>query len=313
MPKSSLRPNLMAGAGGLAHLSCTGQSVTHSIYNKPDQDCDVMNEPRPNHLPHLDRQFLDSAAARPIRFLSEYLEPEDRLDRLGVRDTVVFLGSSRLPEPAKAQADLARIRKEGGDTTEAEAMAAMSVYHDHSATLARRLTEWSMGFGDGEHRFVVCTGGGPGVMAAANRGAIEGGGPSMGLNITIPEEQTTNPHVSPDLSFEFRYFFMRKFWFVYMAKAFVILPGGFGTLDEFFEVLTLKQTGRVEGPLPVVLLGERYWREVLNFEAMVRYGTVPRADLDLFLTTDSVDDAFAFLTEQLAGRPLETPGPAMVP
>jgi uncharacterized protein (TIGR00730 family) len=150
-------------------------------------------------------------------------------------------------------------------------------------------------------------------MAAANRGAIEGGGPSMGLNITIPEEQTTNPHVTPELSFEFRYFFMRKFWFVYMAKAFVILPGGFGTLDEFFEVLTLKQTGRVDGPLPVVLLGARYWREVINFDAMVAHGTVPRADLDLFLTTDSVDEAFAFLTEQLAGQPLEKPGPVMPP
>jgi len=272
-----------------------------------------MNDPHAGHLPLLDPQFLDSEAARPIRFLSEYLEPEARLDRLGVRDTVVFLGSSRLPEPAQAQATLARIRAEGGDTTEAEAMAAMAVYHDHAAALAQRLTEWSARHGDGDHRFVVCTGGGPGVMAAANRGAMEAGGPSMGLNITIPEEQTTNPHVSPDLSFEFRYFFMRKFWFVYMAKAFVILPGGFGTLDEFFEVLTLKQTGRVDGPLPVVLLGARYWNEVINFDAMVAHGTVPRADLDLFLTTDSVDGAFKFLTKQLAGRPLEKPGPVMAP
>jgi hypothetical protein len=129
------------------------------ISDKPEQDRDAMTDTRPSHLPLLDRQFLDSEAARPIRFLSEYLEPEDRLDQLGVRDTVVFLGSSRVPDPAEAQASLARIRKDGGDTTEAEAMVAMSVYHDHAAALARRLTEWSMRYGDGEHRFVVCTGG----------------------------------------------------------------------------------------------------------------------------------------------------------
>ena len=269
--------------------------------------------PRPRTPPLFDPEFLDSAAARPIRFLSEYLEPEDRLARLGVRDTVVFLGSSRVPLPAEARAALERARRGGGDVAEAEQMVAMSAFHDRARELARRLTEWSRAEAEDGHRFVVCTGGGPGLMASANLGAIDAGGPTIGLNIEIPGVQPANPHVPAEMSFEFRYFFMRKFWFVYMAKAIVVLPGGFGTLDEFFEVLTLKQTGKVAGPLPIVLLGAEFWRDVVDFEALVRYGTVRRADLALFRVTDSVDQAFDFLTAELGRRPLVTPGPAMAP
>jgi uncharacterized protein (TIGR00730 family) len=272
-----------------------------------------MAEMRQRPPPLLDPAFLESAAARPIRFLSEYLEPEDRLERLGVRDTVVFLGSSQIPEPAAAKAALEEARAAGGDLAQAERMLAMSAFHEHARALAWRLTRWSAARTEDGHRFVVCTGGGPGLMASANRGARDAGGATMGLNIALAEAQPTNPHVPAELSFEFRCFFMRKFWFAYIAKAIVVLPGGLGTLDELFELLTLKQTGKVPQALPIVLLGADFWHEVIDFEALVRYGTVRREDLALFRITDSVDEAFAFLTEQLGRMPLATPGPAMAP
>ena len=170
------------------------------------------------------------------------------------------------------------------------------------------MTEWSKRLGDSGRRFVVCSGGGPGIMEAANRGASEAKGLNVGLNITLPFEQIDNPYITRELNFQFHYFFMRKFWFVYLAKALVIMPGGFGTLDELFETLTLRQTGKIKKPMPVVLFGKAYWNSVINFDALVEHGTIDAKDLELFFSTDSVDEAFNYLTEQLSGEALREPG-----
>ncbi len=227
--------------------------------------------------------FMKSRAARPLRILSEYLEPQSRLDAEGVEDTVVFFGSARL--------------KEGNQ------------YYEAARELAFRLTQWSKGLDpEGRRRFVVCTGGGPGIMEAANRGASEARGRNVGLTIALPQEELVNPYVTRELEFHFHYFFMRKFWFAYLAKALVVFPGGYGTLDELFEMLTLVQTRRMQKPMPIVLFGNDYWNEVVNFDALVRHGTIAAADLELMYRTDSVDEAFAYLVKQLMAGALEQPG-----
>jgi len=184
----------------------------------------------------------------------------------------------------------------------------MAFSRPHAAILARRLTEWSKSLEDNDRRFVVCSGGGPGIMEAANRGASEARGINVGLNISLPLEQAENPHISRELIFEFHYFFMRKFWFAYLAKAAVVMPGGFGTLDELFEILTLIQTGKIRKHMPIVLFGTKYWAEVVDFKALERFGTIDATDLNLLFRTDSVDEAFAYLTEQLRTYALASPG-----
>jgi uncharacterized protein (TIGR00730 family) len=227
--------------------------------------------------------FMKSRAARPLRMLSEYLEPRSRLDAEGVEDTIVFFGSARLKEGNK--------------------------YYEAARELAFRLTQWSKGLDpEGRRRFVVCTGGGPGIMEAANRGASEARGRNVGLTIALPQEELVNPYVTRELEFHFHYFFMRKFWFAYLAKALVVFPGGYGTLDELFEMLTLVQTRRMQKPMPIVLFGNDYWNEVVNFDALVRHGTIAAADLELMYRTDSVDEAFACLVKQLMAGALEQPG-----
>jgi len=185
----------------------------------------------------------------------------------------------------------------------------MSKYYEATRELARRLTLWSKELEGGERRFVVCSGGGPGIMEAANRGASEAKGENIGLNISLPFEQNDNPYITRRLSFEFHYFFMRKFWFTYLAKAMVVMPGGFGTLDELFETLTLVQTGRVKKKMAIVLFGQDYWSKVLNLEALVEFGTISPTDLDLFILTDSVDEAFEYVTRELEHYALDQPGP----
>lgn len=227
--------------------------------------------------------FMKSRAARPLRILSEYLEPRSRLDAEGVEDTIVFFGSARLKEGNK--------------------------YYEAARELAFRLTQWSKGLDpEGRRRFVVCTGGGPGIMEAANRGASEARGRNVGLTIALPQEELVNPYVTRELEFHFHYFFMRKFWFAYLAKALVVFPGGYGTLDELFEMLTLVQTKRMQKPMPIVLFGNDYWNEVVNFDALVRHGTIAAADLELMYRTDSVDEACAYLVKQLMAGALEQPG-----
>jgi uncharacterized protein (TIGR00730 family) len=245
------------------------------------------------------QDFLHSRSARALRILSEYLEPQSRFEHFRVEDTIVVMGSARFVSREQAEAALRAAEAGDGDLEHARVQLDMSQYYEAARELARRLTTWSKQLEDEERRFVICTGGGPGIMEAANRGASEARGINVGLTISIPVEEFDNLYVTRELGFHFHYFFMRKFWFVYLAKAVIIFPGGFGTLDELFEILTLLQTHKVRKHLPVVLFGTQYWNEVINFDALMRYGTISAKDLELLHRTDSVDDAYAFLTRTL--------------
>jgi uncharacterized protein (TIGR00730 family) len=230
-------------------------------------------------LAHHDGGFVESDDARPLRILAEYLQPLYRFRQQRIHDTVVFFGSSRI-----------------------EANSPLGRYYDEARLLARLLTEWSNTL-PGNRRFVVCSGGGSGIMEAANRGALDAGGRTIGLNIGLPHVQRPNPYISPELSFEFRYFFMRKLWFSHLAKALVVFPGGFGTLDELWEMLTLTQTQKLEREIPIVLYGSSYWNEIINFEAMVRHGVVARSDLALFSFADDPENALQILQDKLSVEP----------
>ena len=270
---------------------------------------DESDPTRPPALAYLNNEFLKSPDARIIRIASEYLEPAARLRRHGVRDTIVFFGSARsvAPEQASAELELAQraIAEEPAPTPElqaalsrAEYAVRLARYYQDAVELARRLTEWSKGL-TGNRHFIVCSGGSGGMMEAANRGASLAHGRTIGLNIQLPHEQAINPYVSRDLVFNFHYFFMRKFWFVYPAKALVIVPGGFGTMDELFEVLTLIQTKMPRKVMPVVLYGSEFWDQVLNLDALVRWGVLKNVELDIIYKSDSVDDAFNYLKTRL--------------
>ena len=243
--------------------------------------------------------FLNSPHARQLRILAEYLEPESRFEEFKIRDTLVVFGSARIRSREEAETELAEARANGGDVAEAERRLDLSRYYEAARELSYRLTKWSKGLEGTDRRFVICSGGGPGVMEAANRGASEAKGDNIGLNISLPFEQNDNPYITRRLSFEFHYFFMRKFWFSYLAKGYVVMPGGFGTLDEFFELMTLVQTFKIKKKVPVVLFGTEYWSQVLNFQPMIDWGTISESDIDLFFRTDSVDDAYEFLTDFL--------------
>jgi len=257
------------------------------------------------------RAFLNSKDARPLRILSEYLEPKNRFEHHKVDDTIVFMGSARIKPRDEAEAALRRAQLEEGEPERAQTDLRMSVYYEAARSLAFRLTEWSKALDPKERRFVVCTGGGPGIMEAASRGAAEARGMNVGLTISIPIEEFDNPYVTRELAFHFHYFFMRKFWFAYLAKAVIVFPGGFGTLDELFELLTLVQTKKMVKPMPIVLFGTEYWGEVINFDALVRHGTINAADLDLMFRTDSVDAAYDWLVAQLREHALDQPGPML--
>ncbi len=260
--------------------------------------------PGPMHRPekaYRNMDFLNSREARGLRIISEYLEPYARFHRFAVEDTIVFFGSARVMSPDTAARELEAARREGDAAVveRAERAATLARYYDDARSLARRMTAWSKDLSNTRRRFIVASGAGPGIMEAANRGASESAGLSVGLGISLPNEPTNNPYVSRELSFEFHYFFMRKFWFAYLAKALVIFPGGFGTLDELFEILTLVQTGKSRKKMPIVLYGTRYWEEVLNFEPMLRWGTISPGDPDLVHRCDDVDCAFEYLTGEL--------------
>ncbi len=264
-----------------------------------------MNKPPEDGQHHavkafLKESFLHSSDARPLRILSEYLEPKKRFDEYRIDDTIVFMGSARLLSREQVEADVRAAGSDEGALERAHLQLAMSRYYEDARELSRRLADWSKRAEGEGPRFVVCTGGGPGIMEAANRGAAEAGGQSVGLTIAMPAEEFDNRYVTPELSFHFHYFFMRKFWFTYLAKALLVFPGGFGTLDEMFEILTLRQTHKMRKPLTIVLFGAEYWDEVINFEALIRHGTIAREDLQLFHRTDSVDEAFEIVTRDLA-------------
>ena len=240
------------------------------------------------------------AGARALRILSEYLEPKSRFDHYKIDDTIVFMGSARILSREDAARALKAAENGDGNLERARRRHELSQYYESARELAARLTHWSKQLNDDERRFVVCTGGGPGIMEAANRGASEEQGMNVGLSISLPMEEHENPHVTRELSFNFHYFFMRKFWFAYPAKAVIVFPGGFGTLDELFEILTLLQTRKIRKHLPVVLFGTDYWEQVINFDALIRDEMIDPEDTALFHRTDSVEEAFQFVTRHLA-------------
>jgi len=252
--------------------------------------------------------FMASSDARALRILSEYLEPMERFEHYDIRDTVLFFGSARLIAEDEAKAALTAAEAAGEGVEAAERRVQMSQYYEATRELARRITQWSKGLKDPSRRFVVCSGGGPGIMEAANRGASEAKGDNIGLGISLPFEQSGNDYITHRLAFEFHYFFMRKFWFLYMAKAMVIMPGGFGTLDELFETLTLIQTRKTTKRMPIVLFGNEFWDKVIDMQAMADFGTIGPDDLALVHRTSSVDDAFDYITSELSGEPLKHPG-----
>jgi uncharacterized protein (TIGR00730 family) len=269
-------------------------------------------------LAYLDDAFLVSDDARPIRILAEYLEPLRRFREQNIQDTVVFFGSARVHSRSRVERRLTRlangrspkaVKDREQQLQRARKALAWSRYYEEARELARRLTEWSLTIEDRHNRFVVCSGGGPGIMEAANRGAREAGGKTIGLNIRLPFEQGPNRYISEGLHFHFHYFFMRKFWFAYLAKALVIFPGGFGTLDEMFEILTLTQTNKLANKVDVVLYGSEYWDRVLDLEPLVEWGAVGEHDLGLLHRADAPEEAFEHLRDHLVRYHLVPPRP----
>jgi uncharacterized protein (TIGR00730 family) len=251
-------------------------------------------------LAYHDLDFMDSQEARPLRILAEYLDPLRRFRQHDIQDTVVFFGSARVHSREAAEKALLELTKKRGRKAADHAALVKrsrkavewSRYYEEARQLAGMLTTWSQGLEDSRRRFVVTSGGGPGIMEAANRGAYEAGGKTIGLNIRLPFEQGPNPYITEGLHFEFHYFFMRKFWFAYLAKALVIFPGGFGTLDEMFEILTLAQTKKLSKKLLVILYGSEYWNEVFDLRPLAEWGAINETDLDVLCRVDSADQAF---------------------
>ncbi|TVR49491.1 MAG: TIGR00730 family Rossman fold protein [Puniceicoccaceae bacterium] len=258
-------------------------------------------------------EFLNSPHARSIRVMCELTEPQRRFEKNQISNTIVFFGSARLRPEAKAKAEVAAaeaaLEKEEGDTAEnrlrlevARQRLRGAPYYDQARELARRLGEWGAGFERPEQRFHVMSGGGPGIMEASNRGAGDAGAQSIGLGISLPHEERVNPYCTPELSFEFHYFFVRKYWFLYLAKAIVVFPGGFGTLDELFELLTLIQTRKTQKYMPIVLYGSAFWNRLIDFNLFVEWGLISPEDLQLFKVLDGIEETYAFLTSELTNH-----------
>ena len=254
----------------------------------------------PQQPAYRDALFMESIAARPVRILTEYLDPLVRLRREEVGDTIVIFGSARIVGRDRALAHLRRLKSLKGKETprrrlalrDARAALSMSRYYEEARELAHRITAWSLTLGEHPRRFVVCSGGGPGIMEAANRGAAEAGGKTVGLSIELPHEQWPNSYISPGLNFQFHYFFMRKLWFAQLAKALIVFPGGFGTMDELWEMLTLMQTGKLQRRNLILIYGRRYWNRVIDWREMLNWGTINRREYNLLQFADSVDEAF---------------------
>ena len=271
--------------------------------------------PKPQHAPkapHEDRSFMSSTPARPIRILAEYIHPLTQLKQEGIGDTIVMFGSARIESRETAAArytglknrktgrmNKERLKHHNAALREAKNALEMSRYYEEARRLSHRLTTWALSLGPRPRRFVVCSGGGPGIMEAANRGAFEAGGKSIGLSIELPHEQFANPYISPELSFNFHYFFMRKLWFAQIAKALIVFPGGFGTMDELWEMMTLSQTGKMPKHTLILIYGRKYWHDVLNLKGMVRWGTINQEEYDLLQYADDVEEAFEVIRSGL--------------
>ena len=268
-----------------------------------------MTELKAAPVAYQNEPFLNSPDGRILRMLAEYQEPLARFRREQIQDTVVFFGSARFHGRENAMQALADLERNPDsaigpeqlqqDLKRAQASVDMARYYEDARKLAHMLTKWSITIPARRHRFVVTTGGGPGIMEAANLGAHEAGGKSIGLNIQLPFEQHPNPFITPSLNFQFHYFFMRKFWFAYLAKGLVIFPGGFGTMDELFEILTLAQTDKLAKKILVIIYGSEYWNKIINFQAFVDAGAVSPQDLDLFKIVDEPEEAFEYLRDGL--------------
>ena len=262
----------------------------------------MSKEQSKNHF-YSDERFYKSSNARSIRILSEYLGPKQRFQRNHIEDTIVFFGSARILSKEKAKINIEKASKKISmqEKNRLHHDELMSTFYDDARSLAQKLTHWSKKQKNTKHRYIITSGGGPGIMEAASRGASEAKGLSIGLNITIPNEQSGNKWLTPDLNMEFHYFFMRKFWMAYLAKALVVFPGGFGTLDELMEILTLIQTKKIKKSIPIVLYGKEFWENVVNWNYLLKAGTISKKDLDLFTICDSVEDTFSFLTTKITG------------
>ena len=257
-------------------------------------------------LAYRDGRFIESHEARTLRIGAEYLEPQARLKKAGVQNTIVFFGSARILPQDVAQARLSSLEQPQAARTvpprelaKARTAVRMSRYYEEARQLARLITEWSISLKRGNHFLVVCSGGGPGIMEAANRGAAEAGGLSIGLNIKLPFEQKSNPYVSPSLNFLFKYFFMRKLWFAQPSRALVVFPGGYGTMDEMWEFFTLLQTRKMGHQAFILIYGSDYWKRVINFDWMAECGTVSREDLRLVHFVDSPEEALDIIKRKL--------------
>ena len=250
---------------------------------------------------YYDTKFIGSSDGRVMRILAEYFGPLQRFRRNKIADTIVFFGSARIKSKEEAQTALqnAPLNTSKKKKEQLKCDFQMSRYYEDSRKLAYKLTKWSMNLKENRKRFIITSGGGPGIMEAANKGADEAKGLAVGLNITLPYEQSGNKWISKDLSLYFHYFFMRKFWFLYLAKALVIFPGGFGTLDELMELLTLIQTEKIRKKVPVVVYDKKFWNKIINFDQLVKMGTISKEDMKLFYMTDSIDDAYKYLTKEI--------------
>jgi uncharacterized protein (TIGR00730 family) len=269
--------------------------------------------PKVPPLMYEDPSFMESLQARPLRILAEYLDPLARLRQENIGDTIVMFGSARVQSREKSLANLHAIQKRAPQKRSAEwrtkitaarSLVQMSRYYEDARELSRRITSWAMTLGIEPRRFVICSGGGPGIMEAANRGASEARGPSVGLSIQLPHEQSSNPYISPELNFYFHYFFMRKLWFAQMAKALIVFPGGFGTMDELWEMLTLLQTNKLSSHHLILIYGREYWDKVVNWRHMVRTGMINQKEYKLLQFADSVDEAFDHVRRDLEAHHL---------
>lgn len=287
------------------------KKLVKPLHSSPDTDSRSGERPLPVKA-YKNEAFLESDAARPVRVLSEFMEPQERLTKEGIENFLVFFGSARTLSSEDVSRQIAAIenknRRSSAEKAELRRLRRLQKgarYYDDAVALAESLTQWSKSLKDPKNRFYICSGGGPGMMEAANRGASQAGGRSIGLGISLPFEQHNNPYISHSLNFEFHYFFIRKYWFLYLAKALIVFPGGFGTMDEVFEMLTLIQTRKTTKHLPIVLYGTEFWKSIIDWEVFVEWGMISPEDLDLFIFSDSVEETRDYIIDQVTRHYIE--------